>query len=59
MKLMSGMEQNGQNHSALRTEYAIAVSIVVLAGLLGMAAWLSQGDTLLWSVIEAGLAWCL
>ncbi len=56
---MLGMEQKGQNHSAMRTEYAIAASIVVLAGLLGMAAWLGKGDTLLWSVIEAGLAWCL
>ena len=53
------MVSHQQKHGSLKTEYTIAVSILVLAGLVGMAAWLGQGDSLLWAMIETGLAWCL
>ncbi len=52
------MITKNQKQSTLKIEYIIAVSIIAFAGLLGMAAWLNQGEILLWSVIEAGLAWC-
>lgn len=56
--LQTAMAADQQKQSVLKTEHALAMSIIVLAGFLGMAAWLSQGDSLLWSVIQSGLAWC-
>lgn len=38
---------------------AIAAVIIALVGLLGFAGWLAHGDTLFWSMLQAGLAWCL
>lgn len=49
------MTTDQQKQSTLKIEYALAASVIGFAGLLGMVAWLNQGDTILWSVIEAGL----
>lgn len=38
---------------------AIAVAVIALVGLAGAAGWLASGDTLFWSMLQAGLAWCL
>lgn len=37
----------------------VVVSLVALTGIGGMAAWLTMGDKLFWSLIQSGLAWCL
>ncbi|GAB4355934.1 MAG: hypothetical protein Kow0026_15420 [Oricola sp.] len=28
-------------------------------GLAGFAGWFANGDTLFWSLLQAGLAWCM
>mgnify|MGYP000510096798 CR=1 FL=1 len=38
---------------------AVAAGIVALVGLAGFAGWLAHGDTLFWSMLQAGLAWCM
>ena len=37
----------------------IAVLLVILIGIAGFAGWLIQGEALFWSMLQAGLAWCL
>lgn len=37
----------------------ILALIVALVGAAGFAGWLAHGDTLFWSMLQAGLAWCL
>ena len=37
----------------------IAVLLVILIGIAGFAGWLIHGETLFWSMLQAGLAWCL
>ena len=37
----------------------VASAIAVLIGAVGVAGWLANGDTLFWSMLQAGLAWCL
>ena len=33
--------------------------IVMVVGLVGFAGWFATGDNLFWSLLQAGLAWCL
>ena len=37
----------------------IAALLVILIGIAGFAGWLVHGETLFWSMLQAGLAWCL
>lgn len=37
----------------------IAALLVILVGIAGFAGWLFHGETLFWSMLQAGLAWCL
>ncbi|MAS06825.1 MAG: hypothetical protein CL534_19370 [Ahrensia sp.] len=37
----------------------IAALLVILIGIAGFAGWLFHGETLFWSMLQAGLAWCL
>lgn len=32
---------------------------VAVIGLAGFAGWFAHGDTLFWSLLQAGLAWCM
>lgn len=32
---------------------------VAAIGLAGFAGWFANGDTLFWSLLQAGLAWCM
>lgn len=32
---------------------------VAVIGLAGFAGWFANGDTLFWSLLQAGLAWCM
>ena len=42
------------------TRIAVAMGVLVaLVGLAGFAGWLAYGDTLFWSMLQAGLAWCI
>lgn len=38
---------------------AVVAAIVALIGLAGFAGWAAHGDTLFWSMLQAGLAWCM
>jgi len=37
----------------------IAALIIALIGIAGFAGWLFHGETLFWSMLQAGLAWCM
>lgn len=37
----------------------IAALLVILIGIAGFAGWLVHGEKLFWSMLQAGLAWCL
>lgn len=37
----------------------IAIALISLIGIVGFAGWSAHGDTLFWSMLQAGLAWCL
>lgn len=37
----------------------VGILIVALIGLAGFAGWLANGDALFWSLLQAGLAWCM
>lgn len=37
----------------------VAALLVILIGIAGFAGWLVHGETLFWSMLQAGLAWCL
>ena len=46
--------------SAPETRVAmIATLIVILIGMAGFVGWLVHGDKRFWSMLQAGLAWCL
>lgn len=56
------------NRMTIRSEQArgtetraiiVASAIAVLIGAVGVVGWLANGDTLFWSMLQAGLAWCL
>ena len=32
---------------------------VAVIGLAGFAGWFAHGDTLFWSLLQAGFAWCM
>jgi hypothetical protein len=36
-----------------------AAAAIGVVGLLGIAGWSAEGDTLFWSLLQSGLAWCL
>jgi hypothetical protein len=38
--------------------FVISAGVAVI-GLVGFAGWFANGDTLFWSLLQAGLAWCL
>jgi hypothetical protein len=42
----------------MRPALLIAAGVAVI-GLVGFAGWFANGDTLFWSLLQAGLAWCL
>ena len=37
----------------------IMAGIICAIGALGFAGWFANGDTLFWSLMQAGLAWCM
>ncbi|MFZ2100055.1 MAG: hypothetical protein WAU86_05775 [Oricola sp.] len=37
----------------------ILVAVVAAVGLAGFAGWSAHGDALFWSLLQAGLAWCI
>ena len=37
----------------------IMAGIICAIGVLGFAGWFANGDTLFWSLMQAGLAWCI
>ena len=39
--------------------FAVVALLVLLVGLAGFAGWFANGDTLFWSLLQTGLAWCL
>lgn len=41
-----------------RTALLLTAGIAVI-GLAGFAGWFANGDTLFWSLLQAGLVWCL
>lgn len=42
-----------------RLAIGLAMAAVVLSiGVAGLAGWLWNGDTLLWSLMQSGLSWC-
>jgi hypothetical protein len=46
-------------HGSQARVIAIAAVLIVLVGIAGFAGWFAHGDTLFWSMLQAGLAWCL
>jgi hypothetical protein len=41
-----------------RAAIVIALAVAVI-GLAGFAGWFANGDSLFWSLLQAGLAWCM
>ncbi len=41
-----------------RTALLLTAGVAVI-GLAGFAGWFANGDTLFWSLLQAGLAWCM
>ena len=42
----------------IRLAVALTAGVAVI-GLAGFAGWFAHGDTLFWSLLQAGLAWCM
>jgi len=42
----------------VRTVILISAGVAVI-GFAGFAGWFANGDTLFWSLLQAGLAWCM
>lgn len=57
----SAIPENGASspHGPETRALVIAALIVALVGVAGFAGWLFHGETLFWSMLQAGLAWCL
>ena len=47
----------GPGGMGTRTALLIAAGVAVI-GLVGFSGWFANGDTLFWSLLQAGLAWC-
>jgi len=41
-----------------RATILLAAGVAVI-GLAGFAGWSANGDALFWSLLQAGLAWCM
>ncbi len=37
----------------------VLTALVAVIGLAGFAGWIANGDNLFWSLLQAGLAWCM
>lgn len=47
-------------HSGVETRTLLIVSAgIAVVGFAGFAGWIANGDTLFWSLVQAGLAWCM
>lgn len=46
------------NGIGTRTAVLLTAGVAVI-GLAGFAGWFANGDTLFWSLLQAGLAWCM
>ncbi|MEO1747194.1 MAG: hypothetical protein AAFR27_01000 [Pseudomonadota bacterium] len=54
------MSNNSETASAETPKAALIISAAIIGiGALGFAGWSSEGTNLFFSLIQAGLAWCL
>ncbi|MCI5074227.1 hypothetical protein [Oricola sp.] len=53
-------DQTSMSSAALPEGRVLLVGALMTAliGLIGFAGWVLHGDTLFWSLLQAGLAWC-
>lgn len=58
-KAMASPEDGHSRGSPETRVMWILTLIVALVGVAGFAGWLAHGDTLFWSLLQAGLAWCM
>ena len=53
-------DENRQPPRAGETRILLVLLLLVgLVGAAGFAGWLTHGDNLFWSMLQAGLAWCM
>ncbi|QKV17221.1 hypothetical protein [Oricola thermophila] len=51
--------ENTDTQSGRKGPAVLIGAIVAATGLVGFSAWFANAENLFWSLLQAGLAWCL